>query len=68
MRIHERELSKEMVEDVISNPDKLFQIEELKRTFKQFDDSVVDVVCKEINSIPFIITAYRSTDTKRYLK
>ena len=66
--IHERELSKEMVEDVISNPDKLVQIEELKRTFKQFDDSVVDVVCKEINSIPFIITAYRSTDTKRYLK
>ena len=68
VRIRERELSKEMVGKVISNPDRLVQIEELKKAFKQFDDSVVIVVYKEINNIPFIITAYRSTDTKRYLK
>ena len=49
VRIRERELSKEMVGKVISNPDRLFQIEELKKAFKQFDDSVVVVVYKEIN-------------------
>lgn len=68
VRIRERGLSKEMVGKVISNPDRLVHIEELKKAFKQFDDSVGVVVYKEINNIPFIITAYRSTDTKRYLK
>ncbi len=48
VRIRERELSKEMVGKVISNPDRLVQIEELKKAFKQFDDSVVAVVYKEI--------------------
>jgi len=68
VRIRERGLSKEMVGKVITNPDRLIQIEDLKKAFKQFDDSVVVVVYKEINNLPFIITAYRSTDIKRYLK
>ena len=56
------------MEEVISNPDKLIQIEELTKAFKRIDNSVVVVIYKEINRIPFIITAYRSTDIKRYLK
>ena len=67
-RIREQGPSKEMVGKVITNPDRLIQIEDLKKAFKQFDDSVVVVVYKEINNLPFIITAYRSTDIKRYLK
>ena len=68
VRIRERCLSQEIVEEVISNPDKLIQIEELTKAFKRIDNSVVVVIYKEVNRIPFIITAYRSTDIKRYLK
>ena len=68
VRIRERGLSKEMVGKVITNPDRLIQIEDLKKAFKQFEGSVVVVVYKEVNNLPFIITAYRSTDIKRYLK
>ena len=67
-RIRERELSKEKVEIVISNPDSLVQIEELKKALSNLMISVVVVVYEEINNIPFIITAYRSTDSKMYLK
>lgn len=67
-RIRERGLSKEIIGKVISNPDRLFEIGELKKASKKFDDSVIVVVYKDINNIPFIITAYRTTDTKRYLK
>ena len=48
VRIRELGLSKEMVGKVISNPDRLVQIEELTKAFKLFDYSVVVVVYKEI--------------------
>ena len=67
-RIRERGLSKEIIGKVISNPERLVEIGELKKAFKKFDDSVIVVVYKDINNIPFIITVSRSTDTKRYLK
>ena len=54
VRIRERELSKELIGKVISNPDRLVQIEELKKAFKQFDDNVVVLVYNEINNLPFI--------------
>ena len=67
-RIKERDISKKEIEDAVSNPDRLIHVDDLKKAIKQIGDRVVIVIFKEINGIPFIITAYKSSDVSRYLR
>lgn len=67
-RIKERDISKKEIEDAVSNPDRLIRVDDLKKAIKQIGDRVVIVIFKEINGIPFIITAYKSSDVSRYLR
>ena len=67
-RLDERGLTKEIVEETVSNPDKLVRVDDLSKAIKHFDDKVLIVIFKEINGIPFVITAYNSSDLSRYFK
>ncbi len=66
-RMEERGISRTIVEAVIGNPDTKETQSNQKRAVKIVDGKAIIVIYRETDGLKFIITAFASSRTKRYV-
>ncbi|MDA8143739.1 MAG: DUF4258 domain-containing protein [Thermoplasmatales archaeon] len=66
-RMEERGISRTIVEAVIGNPDTEETQSNQKRAVKIVDGKAIIVIYRETDGLKFIITAFASSRTKRYV-
>ncbi|MCL6090380.1 MAG: DUF4258 domain-containing protein [Candidatus Thermoplasmatota archaeon] len=65
--MEERGISRTIVEAVIGNPDTKETQSNQKRAVKIVDGKAIIVIYRETDGLKFIITAFASSRTKRYV-
>ena len=66
-RMEERGISRTIVEAVLGNPDTKETQSNQKRAVKIVDGKAIIVIYRETDGLKFIITAFASSRTKRYV-
>lgn len=66
-RLRQRNISKEQIEQCIQKPDKIENIENNYKCIKRLDNQVLIAVYRKSNEIFTVITAFKTSKTKKYL-
>ena len=67
-RIDERGISRTMIEDVLGNPDIVENQSDQKKAAKIVNGKAIVVMYRETDSFKFIITAFSSSRTRKYVR
>ena len=67
-RMDERHISRAMIEDVLGNPDDVKNQSSQIKAAKIVNGKVIVAIYKETDGIKFIITAFSSSKTEKYVR
>jgi hypothetical protein len=66
-RLHQRGIMKAQVEACIREPDKVEELEGAYRCVKRMNDQALVVIFKKVGNEIVIITAFKTSKTRKYL-